>query len=227
MRDSRILRILSTNRLPPFCLPAAKRRYNGCMGGDGARTITSHDASQRQRSNENNSMRRPGIDEAFRTAGTRRPQTGLRRTTPCNSTMNIAYSGFQKPLGRLLETGRERQPSRLFKKPSALAAECHFFFGPGAERRGKKPAATGAHQLPLSRRCGSRAAAIAACLALPKAALSTGSRVGQARFKRARPTLQRAKALANASGFDVLSKKNLQRSDFPNACKTGPRHLCC
>ena len=47
--------------------------------------------------------------------------------------MNIAYSGFQEPLGRLLDRDRERRPCRPFKKPRALAADCHFLFGPGAD----------------------------------------------------------------------------------------------
>ena len=47
--------------------------------------------------------------------------------------MNIAYSGFQAPLGHALDRGRDRQPCRPFKKPRALAADCHFLFGPGAD----------------------------------------------------------------------------------------------
>jgi hypothetical protein len=47
--------------------------------------------------------------------------------------MKNAFSGFEKPLVHPPDAGRDRRPSRPFKKPRALAADCHFLFGPGAD----------------------------------------------------------------------------------------------
>jgi hypothetical protein len=103
------------------------------MGSNGARMIASRIAGQQQRADKNDHMTQLRGDRARGLAGMRRPQTGLRQMTTCSSIMKTANSGFDKPLNHTTEMGPKRQPSRLFKKPRAMAAHCHFLFGPGAD----------------------------------------------------------------------------------------------
>ena len=99
--------------------------------GNGARMSALHFADKYERADENNCMYRLRRDVSSCLAEMRRPRRDLRQT-PCNSIMNSAFSGFEKPLDHPVGAGRDRRPSRLFKKPRATA-DYHFLFGPGAD----------------------------------------------------------------------------------------------